>query len=272
MERIKAKGELKKLEKQKEIRSLDKNFDLTDSHIKELVDKYPEMSAQMLFLREKYNTPEKIKLLARSLGGDCLSSKFNGVTTIYSWICKFVHSARGSISWLSSLDTVLNGSWCHVCRSENPDLLDLQAKCGIVGLTSDNLSKGNRACREYFKKRGIEFITEKSFFDLRYINCLRFDFYIPSLNLLIEFDGKQHFVPVEYFGGYDTFKVQVIKDNIKANYCMKNKIRLIRINKIDSVEKDLDILIAHPDIDVMYVVIDAEIQAISGGNLKTDKK
>ena len=48
--------------------------------------------------------------------------------------------------------------------------------------------------------------------------------------ILIEYNGKQHYKPVEYFGGEESFKVQVIKDNIKREYCLSKGIRLIEID------------------------------------------
>ena len=58
---------------------------------------------------------------------------------------------------------------------------------------------------------------------------LRADFFIESLNMVIEFDGPQHFRPVEYFGGEEHYLQCVYRDKIKNNYCKDNRIRLIRI-------------------------------------------
>ena len=49
----------------------------------------------------------------------------------------------------------------------------------------------------------------------------RFDFYLPNINTCIEYDGEQHFLPVEYFGGEDAFNRQVTYDNIKNEWCKK---------------------------------------------------
>ena len=46
---------------------------------------------------------------------------------------------------------------------------------------------------------------------------------------LIEFDGIQHFQPIEYFGGITEFKERKQNDEIKNNYCKINNIPLIRI-------------------------------------------
>lgn len=85
-------------------------------------------------------------------------------------------------------------------------------------------------------KNNIKFIQEYTFDDCVYIKKLRFDYYIPSLNLCIEYDGEQHYMPIEYFGGEETFKKIQIRDKIKDEYCKTNNIRLIRIHYKNSKE------------------------------------
>ena len=58
---------------------------------------------------------------------------------------------------------------------------------------------------------------------------LLFDFYLIDLNICIEYDGEQHFTINEFFGGEKNFNIRVINDNIKTEFCNKNKIKLIRI-------------------------------------------
>lgn len=63
---------------------------------------------------------------------------------------------------------------------------------------------------------------------------------MPKYNLCIEYDGEQHFTPVEHFGGLDFFITTKIRDTIKNIYCEKNGINLIRIsykdyNKVEEI-------------------------------------
>ena len=46
---------------------------------------------------------------------------------------------------------------------------------------------------------------------------------------LIEYDGKQHFKPIEWFGGAENFKKQQRRDKIKDNYCQLHNIPLLRL-------------------------------------------
>ena len=78
----------------------------------------------------------------------------------------------------------------------------------------------------------------------RFNDCLNhegyripFDFYIPSKRTIIEFDGKQHYEPVEHFGGLKAYESLKINDKIKNDYCEDNYINLIRIryDQIDNI-------------------------------------
>jgi len=53
------------------------------------------------------------------------------------------------------------------------------------------------------------------------------DVYIPSLSVGIEYQGKQHYVPVEYFGGKEHFEHQQANDKKKKALCKKNGVKLI---------------------------------------------
>lgn len=71
----------------------------------------------------------------------------------------------------------------------------------------------------------------------------RFDFYLPNINTCIEYDGEQHFRPVEYFGGEDAFNRQIIYDNVKNEWCRKNGVNLIRIPYTDYDKIDISYII-----------------------------
>lgn len=99
----------------------------------------------------------------------------------------------------------------------------------------NNLSAGALTIKNFLEKNKIKYKQEYSFEDLIGTGGkrLRFDFAIFNSNnklvTLIEFDGEQHYKPIEYFGGETAFKTRKIHDNLKNEYCKKNKIKLIRI-------------------------------------------
>ncbi len=114
-------------------------------------------------------------------------------------------------------------------------------------------------CKMCFESRGeikiLKFLTINNVFNIREkrfeycknLNTLPFDFYLPNHNMLIEFDGQQHFEPIKYFGGEKRYQQLKINDEIKNTFAKESNIKLIRIkynqiNNIDSIlNKELNI-------------------------------
>ncbi len=101
-------------------------------------------------------------------------------------------------------------------------------------------SKGQKMVRRYLKNINIHFSEQKIFKKCIYKKYLFFDFYLPEYNCCVEYDGIQHFEPVEYFGGENVFNETKIRDNIKNEYCKNNNIHLIRISYKENVEEKLN--------------------------------
>jgi hypothetical protein len=103
-------------------------------------------------------------------------------------------------------------------------------------------SKGEIEIRSWLHLKDINFIKEKTFEDYLYNGLLKFDFYLIDYNICIEFDGIQHFKPIERFGGLLEFDNLKIRDNIKDKYCLDNDIKLIRIPymQLKNVDKILE--------------------------------
>lgn len=87
---------------------------------------------------------------------------------------------------------------------------------------------------QWLVNHDIKFEKEKIFKDCRYLRPLKFDYYLPELNIIIEADGKQHEEPV-CFGGMtleqaqENLKTSKIRDSIKDNYCLEHGLKLVRI-------------------------------------------
>jgi len=106
------------------------------------------------------------------------------------------------------------------------------------------VSKGELKIAQSLEQRQIVFEMEKTFKDCRgrtERRPLRFDFYLPDHNILIEFDGEHHYDPVNkgYKAKY-VYERTKINDNIKNNYIAKKGIGLLRIphwefNQIDEI-------------------------------------
>lgn len=122
---------------------------------------------------------------------------------------------------------------------------------------SKSESQGEYRIRKYLDSYNINYIQEHSFQGCSYKHILFFDFYIPDMNIAIEYDGIQHFEPVLINGiskkeSLNNFKESKIRDSIKDNYCKSNNIFLLRISYKDfnKIEEILDkyIINTHEDI------------------------
>lgn len=101
--------------------------------------------------------------------------------------------------------------------------------CGC--LRSESVSYHEMFISNILRESGIDFYTEKSFNSCVGLGGkpLRFDFYIPDSNLLIEYDGEQHFRPIKYFNGTAGFDRLKKNEKIKEEFCKKNNIQLLRL-------------------------------------------
>lgn len=90
-------------------------------------------------------------------------------------------------------------------------------------------STGERFVRSALEDMGVQFEEQKKFSDLILERHLSYDFFIPDRNILIEYQGLQHYESREFFGGDDSLKLQRRRDNIKRQYANKNGYTLIEI-------------------------------------------
>ena len=63
----------------------------------------------------------------------------------------------------------------------------------------------------------------------KWLKRMELDVYIPFLQVGFEYQGVQHFRPVEFFGGKETFIAQVMRDKLKKQICMQKGITLIEV-------------------------------------------
>lgn len=68
---------------------------------------------------------------------------------------------------------------------------------------------------------------------------MSYDVFICGEDIAIEYQGKQHFEPVEIFGGEKSFKEQIKRDKLKKYLSDLNGIKLIYINYNDKITTEL---------------------------------
>ena len=97
------------------------------------------------------------------------------------------------------IDSHLSGCGCPNCKTSSGELLII----------------------EKLNECAINYKPQYKFVDCKDKRPLSFDFYLPEHNTCIEFDGEQHFRPIEYFGGIASFHKIQKRDDIKNKYCKK---------------------------------------------------
>lgn len=131
---------------------------------------------------------------------------------------------------------------CPSCGNEflTSYVLFIQHNGQLCPECSNSISVGEARIRKFLESKSIYYIQQYWFSDCRDIRPLPFDFYIPNYNIVIEFDGRQHFRETNYFS-YGLEKTQ-LHDQIKNDYCKTNNITLIRIpyTKLNQIDKILN--------------------------------
>lgn len=101
----------------------------------------------------------------------------------------------------------LNGHGCKMCQ----------------------ISHGEEKIENMLKTLRLNFEREYRFED-PVIKNLPFDFYLKDIEILVEYDGRQHFEPVDAFGGEQAFERLKKNDMLRNEWCEKNNIELVRIS------------------------------------------
>lgn len=140
----------------------------------------------------------------------------------YKWVSKEYTSMQHTIE--------IKHSVCgNTYETRLTDMVQKRTKCPYC-----NRSIGEQMVDEYLKAVGVEFEIQKRFEGLRNINKLSYDFFIPSRNIAIEYQGEQHYRP-KNFGGVsskeaqDNYAMQKERDAIKRKYAEENNIELIEV-------------------------------------------
>ena len=125
--------------------------------------------------------------------------------------------------WKIAPSNVLSGQRCPKCQESN----------------------GERRIRCWLDEHDCSYIYQKTFSDCKYKKELPFDFYLPDYNVLIEYDGIQHFEAVDFAGKGDAWALEQLKlvqyrDGIKNRYCEHNNIKLLRIPYFKNIEEELE--------------------------------
>lgn len=109
-------------------------------------------------------------------------------------------------------------------------------------------SKGETKIRRLLSDLSVEFLQEHRFTDCKNKSPLPFDFFLPSLNICIEFQGIQHYEPIRWSKSMtfeqasENHERVKISDRIKQEFCRDKHLGLIEIpyDKFDDIESILN--------------------------------
>ena len=117
------------------------------------------------------------------------------------------------------------------------------------------ITSGELRVKQFLDSLGINYIFQHTFSDCKHIRNLEFDFYLPQLKTIIEYDGRQHFEPMKYSDSEEEnlkrFELGKKRDEIKNQYCLQHGIKMIRIPYWDyeNIEEILQGEIEHINIE-----------------------
>lgn len=139
------------------------------------------------------------KQIAEKRNGTCLSVAYRSVDTKMLWECKCGHR------WQATLYKIKSGRWCPMCSvgKSQKELFDI-------------------LCQIFEDKR-----VHNNFRNFDWLKTpdggkQEIDIWVPDVQLAIEYDGAQHFVPVR-FGGITEAQARKNLTNIKRLDRLKNK-------------------------------------------------
>lgn len=92
-----------------------------------------------------------------------------------------------------------------------------------------------------------------------WLRGLELDFYSEDLKLGIEFNGEQHYRPIEAFGGEEKFKIQQFHDNLKFKYCREKNVTLIVVQAKDLNYTNLTGIFKNFSAHISYLTNEAKI-------------
>lgn len=147
-------------------------------------------------------TLEKFIERAKKIHGvlyDYSLSEYNGSNKPIKIICKI----HGEFEQLPL--THIRGATCPKCKLKNQNLL--------------------------YEKLKKDFLSEHIEWEYspEWLGRQRFDISFPKYNIAIEYNGRQHYVPVKQFGGKIGFNKTIERDSLKKKKCIENNWSLFEL-------------------------------------------
>lgn len=171
-------------------------------------------------------------------------SKFTNLENVEKkvWLAGFSDKSKPSMNFYYGPLTFFN--------FDNLDLTDFIIDKNLLSNYLDTYNEAENTIR---KNRGLPlvgegWISETKIFYLikkhfgnqtsilhhgrpKWLGRQHFDIYLPEYNLAIEFQGEQHYRPIDFFGGKESFEKNKVRDERKKKLAKENNCHLICIDK-----------------------------------------
>lgn len=212
---------------------------------KEFIEKVNELSSGYTFLDEYVNTHKKLRVVHEDCGKQYEVSPNKFISQGRRCPNCKGGKAFSKESFDKAFEDVSKGEYILLKPYINTHaLMELKhQECGnIVNISWSNFkqgygckfcsrkggSKAVREIKEWFEENEIEFEIEKKFDGCKRHRHLPFDFFLPDYNLLIEYDGEQHFRA--WSGSESRLKKTKERDTIKTSFVEESEYELLRIS------------------------------------------
>lgn len=137
---------------------------------------------------------------------------FNDIGTTHPWIKEYLINPHDAEKYVAGSQKFIKTK-CPICGYERQyRIYDLiHNKKYFCPICSDNISYPNKLMYEILQSLNIDFEREKTF---SWSDNKRYDFYIPSLNCIIEMNGGQHYQDAFNRSVYEEQSNDVYKKNL----------------------------------------------------------
>ena len=130
------------------------------------------------------------------------------------------------------------GSWIHIDFDGCEELIEL---ISTVNFKAENQLRSSMGIPERGKgwaseneiyaytKELLSDYEVKQHYSPPWLSPKHLDVYIPDLQIAIEYQGAQHYEPVNRFGGEEAFSQTQVRDKIKTKLCQEHNVKLLHV-------------------------------------------
>ena len=145
-------------------------------------------------------------------------------TELFIRLAKYVHCERYTYE-KTDLDNRINGKVIVTCPEHGDFLINPSCHLKGDGCILCHNKKEALLYAHLLKEYPTLLIEKQKRF--KWLKKQSLDFFIPDLNIGIEYQGRQHFEPVGKFGGESEFKKTTERDLKKFNLCKEHGIKVL---------------------------------------------